>query len=99
MPLYLVNARDKPDSLTLRMKCRPAHLEWASQHADRIWMGGPVLSDDGKTSVGSTFLVEFETLEAAKTWAEGDPYAQAGLFATVDIVPYKWLLGDGKKAQ
>lgn len=97
MPLYLVNARDKPGSLPLRMECRPAHLEWAAQHADRIWMGGPVLSDDGEASIGSTFLVEFETLEAAKAWAAGDPYAQAGLFAAVEVVAYKWLLGEGRK--
>ena len=29
MPLFIVNARDKTDSLYLRMATRQAHLEWA----------------------------------------------------------------------
>ena len=97
MPLYLVNARDKPDALALRMDNRPAHLEWAKSYADRIWMAGPVLADDGETFAGSTFVIEFDSLEEARSWAAQDPYARAGLFATVEIMPFKWLLGEGKR--
>ncbi|WP_300391806.1 YciI family protein [Henriciella sp.] len=99
MPLFLVNARDKPNALDLRMENRPAHLDWAKAHADRIWMAGPVFSDDGETFAGSTFVVEFDSLHEAEAWAANDPYAEAGLFASVEIVPFKWLLGDGKREQ
>ena len=96
MAQFLINARDKAGALSVRMENRPAHLEWAKEYADRILMGGPVLAEDGETFAGSTFVVEFDTLADAKAWVQEDPYARAGLFETVEIRPFKWLLGGGK---
>ena len=97
MPQFLINARDKANALELRMANRPAHLEWAKSHMDRILMLGPVFGDDGETFAGSSGVVEFDSLQDAKDWAAQDPYAKAGLFQSVEIVPFKWLLGDGKR--
>ena len=96
MPQFLINARDKANALELRMKHRPQHLEWAQGHADKILMAGPVFADDGETFAGSTFVVEFDTLDAAEQWHALDPYVRAGLFHSVEIVPFRWLLGEGK---
>lgn len=96
MPLFLLNARDKQDALDIRMANRPAHLDWAAQHKDKIRMAGPVFADDGETFAGSTFVLEMESLGAVKTWASTDPYAKAGLFEAVEIRPFKWVIGDGK---
>ena len=96
MPLFLVNARDKANALDLRMQNRPAHLDWARAQQDHIRMAGPVFADDGTTFAGSVFLVEMDSLDAVRSWAENDPYARAGLFETVEIRPFTWVLGDGK---
>lgn len=96
MPLFLLNARDKPGALDLRMANRPKHLEWAKASQAHIRVLGPVFADDGETFAGSTGIVEFDSLREAEAWAAQDPYAQAGLFASVEIVPFKWVLGDGK---
>ena len=98
MPQFLMNARDKAGSLSVRMDNRPAHLEWAKLHADKVLMAGPVFADDGETFVGSAFVVEFESLQAAKDWFAEDPYAKAGLFETVEIKPFSWVLGKAKPA-
>ncbi|MEL7231066.1 MAG: YciI family protein [Pseudomonadota bacterium] len=95
MGLFLINARDKADSLDLRMANREAHLDYAKGHMDRIKVAGPVFNEAGDMA-GSTLIMEFETLEEAKAWAADDPYAKAGLFERVEVVAYKWLLGDGK---
>ena len=95
MPLFLVNARDKANSADLRQATRQAHLEWAGEARHKIAMAGPVLSDDGETMMGSTFVIEFDTLEEAKSWAAEDPYAKAGLFDRTEIIPFIWLIGDG----
>ena len=95
MPLFLVNARDKANSLDLRLANRESHLAWAAEFRGRIAMAGPVLLEDGETMAGSTFVIEFDTLEDAKSWAAEDPYAKAGLFERTEIVPFKWLIGDG----
>jgi len=96
MPLFLVNARDKANSLPLRLETRSDHLSWAAQYVDRIAMAGPVFSDNGETMAGSTFVISFDSLSAAQDWALQDPYAQAGLFETVEVVPFNWSIGDGK---
>lgn len=95
MPLFLINARDKANSSDLRQATRQAHLEWAGEARHKIAMAGPVLSDDGETMMGSTFVIEFDTLEEAKSWAAEDPYAKAGLFDRTEIIPFIWLIGDG----
>ena len=57
---------------------------------------GCLYTDDGETFAGSTFVVVFDTLDEAKAWAAEDPYAKAGLFETVEIRPFRWLLGGGR---
>ncbi|MEM9667941.1 MAG: YciI family protein [Pseudomonadota bacterium] len=96
MATFLINARDKADALELRMANRPEHLDWARASAEHILMAGPVFADDGKTFAGSVFVVEMENLEAVRNWAKEDPYARAGLFETVEIRPFSWVLGEGK---
>jgi uncharacterized protein YciI len=96
MPLFLINARDKADSIDLRLANREAHLAWAGDFGDRIAMAGPVLSDDGETMIGSTFVIAFDSLSEAQAWASEDPYAKAGLFDRTEIIPFKWLIGDGR---
>ena len=97
MPLFLINARDKANSSELRLATRQAHLEWAGDARHKIAMAGPVLSDDGETMRGSTFVIEFDSLDEAKAWAAEDPYAKAGLFERTEIIPFIWLIGDGPK--
>ncbi|MEM6499423.1 MAG: YciI family protein [Pseudomonadota bacterium] len=95
MGLFLINARDKAGSLDLRMANRDAHLAYAKDHMDRIKVAGPVLNEAGEMA-GSTLIMEFETLDDAQAWAANDPYAKAGLFEHVEVIAYKWLLGEGK---
>ena len=97
MPLFILNARDKADALEIRMANRPAHLEWASQFSDRICMAGPVFTEDGETFAGSVFVMEMDSLADMEAWAAEDPYAKAGLFASVEIKHFAWLIGDGPK--
>lgn len=96
MQLFLINARDKANSLELRKAVRGAHLDYARQIMDRIQVAGPVLNHAGEMA-GSTLIIEFDSLEAAQDWAANDPYAKAGLFETVEVTAFKWLLGEGKR--
>ena len=97
MPLFILNARDKAGALDIRMANRPAHLAWAEGFADKIRMAGPVFADDGETFAGSVFVMEMDSLADMQAWAAADPYAKAGLFETVEIKPFAWLIGDGPK--
>ncbi len=97
MPLYAVHALDKSETGPgIRAENRPAHIEWAKALGDKLRVGGPLLSDDGDQMIGSFLIIDYESLEALKDHLETDPYAIGGLFQSVSVKPFKWLLGVGK---
>lgn len=82
--------RDKPDALDIRMANREAHLAYA-RDSGAVVFGGPMI-EDGRM-VGSLLVIECTDLAAAQAFAQADPYARAGLFASVEIVEWKRVLG------
>lgn len=84
---FVLECLDKPDSLDLRLANRPAHLAHVEAVADRVIAAGPFLGEDGKP-VGSLLVMDFATREEAERFAAEDPYAKAGLFASVSIRPW-----------
>ena len=90
--LFSIYALDKPDSLELRLANRPAHFDYVNE-TGRLKAGGPLLTPDGETMIGSLIILEAEDLDAARAWSEEDPYTKAGLFQSVDIRPWKWVVG------
>lgn len=97
MSHFIMICRDKPGALELRMANRPAHLDWAGRHLDRIAMAGPIFAEDGETFAGSVFVVDADSREAVELWAAEDPYVTAGLFASIEIHPFRWAIGAGPK--
>lgn len=89
--LFVALCLDKPDHVDLRMSTRAAHLAFLERHASRIKLGGPFL--DGETPVGSMLVLDCEDEAAARALLSEDPYAIAGLFASVDLKPWKRVVG------
>ena len=97
--LYAIVATDVANSLEARMAARPAHLERLQQlkAQGRIVLAGPNpaidSNDPGAAGFsGSLIVAEFESLSAAKAWAEADPYVAAGVYASVSVKPFKQVL-------
>lgn len=97
--LYSIYARDHDDSLQSRLQARPAHLERlrALLEAGRLVIAGPhpaVDSEDPGPAgfTGSLIIAEFDSLEDARTWADEDPYVAAGVYAAVEVKPFKKVL-------
>ncbi|MDD1954146.1 hypothetical protein B8W70_11755 [Pseudomonas sp. 1239] len=97
--LYAIIATDVADSLQARLAARPAHLERLQQlkAEGRIVLAGPHpaidSNDPGAAGFsGSLIVAEFESLEAAKAWADADPYIAAGVYAEVLVKPFKQVL-------
>lgn len=90
--LYALVCTDKPDSLQLRLDTRPPHVAFLNELNDKgvLKIAGPFLGSDGNPN-GSLVIIEADSMEAAAAIAAEDPYAKAGLFATVDIRPYNWV--------
>ncbi|MDX1485309.1 MAG: YciI family protein [Alphaproteobacteria bacterium] len=86
---FVIINHDKPDSVELRMKTREVHLEYLRGVGDALLTAGPILTDDGETPIGSVLIFEADSLEAAKAFAAGDPYAEAGLFVSSQVMPWR----------
>lgn len=82
---------DKPGALAVRTENRAAHLDYI-QTTGVVEMAGPFLDEAGAMA-GSLVILEVADLRAAKDWAAGDPYAKAGLFASVDVRAWKKIIG------
>lgn len=89
--LFALICTDRPDSVELRMKVRPDHLNYLESLGAALKAAGPFTSADGRPT-GSLVIVEAPDEEAARRIAAADPYAAAGLFAAVDVRAWKWLI-------
>ena len=97
--LYAILGRDAPNSLEQRLAVRPAHLARlnALLNEGRLILAGPLPAidspDPGPAGFqGSLVVVEFPTLEEAKAWAQADPYIAAGVYAAVEVYPFRKVL-------
>lgn len=89
--LFALICTDKPGHLQVRMDNRPAHLAFLESLGDAMKGAGPFLGSDNKPN-GSLVLIEAENLAAAEAIGTQDPYAKVGLFASVDVRPWNWVL-------
>ena len=92
MTLFHILAKDKPGALSVRQENRNAHLAWIGEYPDAVKVAGPLLSDEGDM-IGSMLLIEAESKDALEKLLAEDPYAKAGLFGSVEITPFKWVIG------
>lgn len=97
--LYAIIASDAANSLDARLANRPAHLERlnALKDAGRLVLAGPhpaIDSNDPGAAgfTGSLIVAEFASLEAARAWADADPFCAAGVYAEVVVKPFRQTL-------
>ena len=96
---YAILSEDVDDSLPLRAKARPAHLARveALVAQGRLLVAGPHPAIDSTEPgaagfTGSLVIAEFSSLEEAQSWAESDPYVEAGVYSNVTVKPFKVVL-------
>ncbi len=94
--LYAIIASDSENSLEKRLASRPAHLQRLQQLREdgRLVLAGPHPAIDNEDPgpagfSGSLVIAEFPSLEEAQSWANTDPYVQAGVYAEVIVKPFK----------
>ena len=97
--LYAFISEDLPGTLNQRLAARPAHLERLQQLRDagRLVLAGPHPAIDSEDPgpagfTGSLVVAEFDSLEDAQSWADADPYVNAGVYRQVIVKPFKKVL-------
>ena len=88
--LITLIARDKPGALQTRLDNREAHLGYIKE-TGLVSQAGPLLDGDGEM-IGSLVILDVANMAAAQNWADNDPYAKAGLFTSVELIPWKKVI-------
>ena len=91
--LFVIIGLDGPNGARLRPTVRSAHLENLRPLADagKIVVAGPFT--DGS---GSLILADFESEDAAQTFAQNDPYTVEGVFERVEVKPFRKVFPEYK---
>ena len=91
---YVFNAKDVENSLEKRLQFRPLHLArlMILIEQGRLLIAGayPAIDsiDPGPAGFfGSLIIAEFEDLEAAKKWADEEPFLIHGIYQSIDVKP------------
>lgn len=97
--LYAILGTDVASSLEKRLSVRARHLERLQQlqNEGRLVLAGPLpavdSADPGPAGfTGSLIVAEFDSLDAARAWAEADPYVKNGVYERVEIKPFRKVL-------
>lgn len=96
---YVIEGYDGKDVLAKRMAARAEHLARleALRDAGRLLIAGPCPAIDSEDPgpagfSGSVVIAEFASLEAARAWADADPYVDAGVYERVEVRPFRKVL-------
>jgi uncharacterized protein YciI len=96
---YVIYSEDVEDSLSLRLSVRDQHIARLKdlQTQGKLLLAGPCPAIDSEEPgeagfTGSLIVAEFESLVAAQSWADSDPYISAGVYKKVTVKPYKKVL-------
>ena len=96
---YAIEGHDGDGVLALRTEARAAHLARLVELRDcgRLLLAGPCPAIDAEDPgpagfSGSIVIAEFPSLEEARTWADADPYREAGVYTRIDVRPFKPVL-------
>jgi uncharacterized protein len=89
---YLLCYDFVPDYLQRRAAYRGDHLRvaWAAQQRGELILGG-ALADPVD---GAVLLFQGDNDEAARTFAQADPYVKAGLVTRWSVRPWTTVVGD-----
>jgi uncharacterized protein YciI len=96
---YVIEGYDGEQVLEARMGARTEHLArlQALLTQGRLLLAGPCPAIDAEDPgaagfSGSVVIAEFADLQAARAWADADPYVAAGVYARVEVRPFRKVL-------
>jgi len=86
---YMIKTVGKPDSEALRLRLRPAHLEYLKSRQTMILAAGALLEDDGHGGNGGLLILDTDDRAVAEAFIAADPFTTGGLFASIEITRWR----------
>lgn len=95
--LFAIITTDKPNHLDVRVKHRPAHVEFLKSLGGSLKAAGPFLDDKGDM-MGGMVIVDAQDRAAVEAIVAQDPFTHVELFSHVEIRAWKWALKNPEMA-
>lgn len=86
---FLMRCLHHPDKDAARDMHRPVHRAWVQSGGEglaAVLIGSALLDQDG-ASIGNFGILQANSLQDAKAFAEGDPFHLAGIVRAVELTP------------
>ena len=86
--LFSVFVLDKPNVVEKRKAAHGehvAHLKTAKDYGVTLTVGGPLVSDDGATAIGSLMVMDAADRASVEKFNRADPFHENGIWSTVEI--------------
>ena len=84
---YLVRCLYRPGGAQERLPLRADHIRHMLDWLPRTVFGAAMLDSRGVDAVGMVVALNVSSTAEASTFINAEPYARAGLFASVEITP------------
>lgn len=96
MPLFRIETTESPETRELRAQHRQEHLDYLTENLTSILLTSGKLDDEGNDGYGSTYFIEADSLDAARSFIEAEPFYRYGIITDVDIKPARVAFLDRK---
>lgn len=86
---FLMRCLHHEDMDAAREAHRPAHRAWVQSGGEGralVLIGSALLGADG-APIGNFGILQADSPEKARAFAEGDPFNRAGIVATIELTP------------
>jgi uncharacterized protein YciI len=91
--LFVMFCIDRGGAEDRRRQALPGHIEYLATNPIKVVMSGPLVSDDGKKTIGSLFLLEAADRAEIERFQRADPLYNAGVWETVEVRAFNKRLG------
>lgn len=93
--LFVIECLDKPGAAQIRADNITEHRAYQKSKEAMIVLAGPLMDRDGKTSIGSLFVVEAPSVTEAEAFNDNDPFRKAGLWDDRRVFAFEARVKDG----
>lgn len=89
--LWVISCTAKPNIQAVREPARQAHKHYldAKLQEGMVVLSGSSFGHDGKTRIGSVYIVNVKSFEEARAFYDAEPFAKAGVYEIVTITGVK----------
>jgi len=94
--LYAFICHDDGDQTERRRALLLEHLRYIESQVDHIFIAGPsppMDAGDQRQFQGSMMIYRADSLAAAQAKFDGDPYVRAGIWSSVEVMPFNPVVG------